>query len=52
MGTKKQATQLPKVYDPKAVEDKWYRYWKESGAFRADVDPDQERFSMVIPPPT
>lgn len=51
MGTKKQATEFPKVYDPKRVEDRWYNYWKEIGAFRAEVDPSKERFSMVIPPP-
>ena len=51
MGAKKQTTQLPKVYDPKAVEEKWYRYWKEIGAFRAEAEPGKKRFSMVIPPP-
>lgn len=42
---------LPKVYDPKAVEKRWYEYWETSGAFRAEVEEDRPRFSMVIPPP-
>ncbi|RLB07063.1 MAG: valine--tRNA ligase [Deltaproteobacteria bacterium] len=40
-----------KVYDPKRVEDKWYRFWVEKGYFRAEVDSPKEPFSIVIPPP-
>lgn len=45
------AEALPKVFDPKAVEAKWYSYWKEKRYFHAEVDPDREPFSIVIPPP-
>lgn len=51
MGSAKKATELPKVYDPKAVESRWYSYWDELGAFRAEVAPGKPKFSMVIPPP-
>lgn len=51
LGSNSNTAELPKVYDPKTVEDRWYRYWKEIGAFRAEVNPGEERFSMVIPPP-
>lgn len=44
-------TEVPKVYDPKAVEEKWYAYWLKHGLFRAQVHKDKEPFSMVIPPP-
>ncbi|UCC66548.1 MAG: valine--tRNA ligase [Deltaproteobacteria bacterium] len=40
-----------KVYDPKKVEEKWYRFWLEKGYFRAEVNSPKEPFSIVIPPP-
>ncbi|HMK77798.1 MAG TPA: valine--tRNA ligase [Thermodesulfobacteriota bacterium] len=42
---------LDKSYDPRLVEDKWYRYWEEHGYFRADEDSEQKAYSIVIPPP-
>ena len=45
------AKQWEKVYDPKRVEEKWYKFWLEQGYFRADLDSPKEPFSIVIPPP-
>lgn len=42
---------IPTHYDPKEVEDRWYRYWEEKGFFRAEADHNREPFSIVIPPP-
>ncbi len=42
---------LEKGYDPRAVEDKWYRYWEENDCFAARTDSDRPPFSLVIPPP-
>ncbi|HUV06012.1 MAG TPA: valine--tRNA ligase [Armatimonadota bacterium] len=42
---------LPKVYDPKAVEPKWYEYWLKQGYFHAEVDPSREMYCITIPPP-
>ncbi len=42
---------MPKGYEPKDVEDKWYTYWEENGLFRADDRSDKEPFCIVIPPP-
>ncbi|MEY2518412.1 MAG: valyl-tRNA synthetase [Verrucomicrobiota bacterium] len=42
---------LPKTYDPAAVEPKWYARWEESGSFRADTHSPKPAFSIVIPPP-
>jgi valyl-tRNA synthetase len=39
------------TYDPKLVEDKWYRFWEENHFFHDEVDPDKEPFSIVMPPP-
>jgi len=45
------AEQWEKVYDPKRVEEKWYKLWLEKGYFRADPGSSKEPFSIVIPPP-
>ena len=42
---------IPKVYDPAAVEKKWYAYWIEHGFFHQPVDKSRKPFSVVIPPP-
>lgn len=42
---------IPKVYDPAAVEKKWYAYWIENGFFHQPVDKSRRPFSVVIPPP-
>ncbi|MDD3652631.1 MAG: valine--tRNA ligase [Desulfotomaculaceae bacterium] len=42
---------IPSVYDPRAVEDRWYHYWEENGFFHAEVNPEQEPFCIVMPPP-
>lgn len=42
---------LPSVYNPKEVEDKWYEFWENENLFRAEIDPGKEPFTIVIPPP-
>ncbi|MBA2622823.1 MAG: valine--tRNA ligase [Chthoniobacterales bacterium] len=44
-------SELPKTYDPAAVEPKWYQHWLERGYFHADATSRKPAFSMVIPPP-
>jgi valyl-tRNA synthetase len=43
--------ELAKAYEPKAVEEKWYREWETGGFFHARVPSDKEPYSIVIPPP-
>lgn len=43
--------ELSKTYDPKAVETKWYGFWKEGGYFHAPDSPEGEAYCIVIPPP-
>jgi valyl-tRNA synthetase len=43
--------ELPKTYEPAAVEPKWYACWDEAGCFRADAHSAKPAFSIVIPPP-
>jgi len=44
-------TQIPKNYDPSAVESKWYMAWNDAGYFRPSSQPKGEPFTIVIPPP-
>lgn len=43
--------ELKKTYDPKEVEEKWYKIWVEKGFFHADVNSPHEPYCIVIPPP-
>ena len=43
--------ELPSSYDPKEVEQKWYKLWEEGGFFHADENDDREPYCIVIPPP-
>ncbi len=42
---------LPKAYDPAAVEADLYADWRDAGLFHAEPDDDGAPFSIVIPPP-
>ncbi len=44
-------TELPKAYDPAAVEPDLYEDWRTAGLFHADPDDDGDPYSIVIPPP-
>ena len=39
------------TYEPAEIETRWYDVWEGAGAFRPEVNPDGEPFSIVIPPP-
>jgi valyl-tRNA synthetase len=43
-------SEIAKTYDPKSVEDKWYKYWEEKKFFRSVPD-HREPYTIVIPPP-
>jgi valyl-tRNA synthetase len=46
--------EIPKAYEPRAVEDKWYQFWLEQRCFVADpsrVSDKRPAYSIVIPPP-
>ncbi|CAM3083655.1 valine--tRNA ligase [Paenibacillus sediminis] len=44
-------SEMPTTYDPKAAEQKWYKYWMDGGFFKAGRIPEAEPFTIVIPPP-
>ncbi len=43
--------ELPKTYDPNAVESRIYDLWMKGGYFKGKIDPDKKPFSIVMPPP-
>jgi valyl-tRNA synthetase len=43
--------ELPKRYDPNAVEPKWYQRWLENRDFVANSESSKPPFSIVMPPP-
>uniref|UniRef100_A0A831UGL1 Valine--tRNA ligase n=1 Tax=Geobacter metallireducens TaxID=28232 RepID=A0A831UGL1_GEOME len=43
--------ELAKVYEPQAVEGKWYETWEREGYFHAEAASDKPAYSIVIPPP-
>ena len=42
---------IPKAYNPKLTEDKWYKYWEDKGLFEASIDAKKRPYTIVIPPP-
>ncbi|MDB5708442.1 MAG: valine--tRNA ligase [Sphingomonas bacterium] len=43
-------TELPKTFDPAAIESRWYSHWENEGLFRPDR-PGAEPWTIVNPPP-
>lgn len=43
--------QLEKIYDPSSVEERIYKNWMDKKYFHAEVNPEKEPFTIVIPPP-
>lgn len=43
--------ELPKRYEPNAVEPKWYQRWLENRDFVANPESSKPPFSIVMPPP-
>ena len=41
--------ELAKLYDPKDFEDRIYKYWNDSGCFKATVDKKKKPYTIVIP---
>ena len=41
---------LPKTFDPAAIEQRWYAHWESNGLFRPER-PDAQPWTIVNPPP-
>ena len=44
-------SELPKAYEPQAVEAKWYAAWLAGKCFEANPAAEEEAYAIVIPPP-
>ncbi len=44
-------SEIPKTYEPAAVEEKWYADWLAHDFFTADPHSAKPAYSIVIPPP-
>lgn len=42
---------MPKAYEPKDVESKWYPIWEDRGYFKGNPKSGKKPYSIVIPPP-
>jgi len=42
---------IPKAYNPRDVEDKWYKYWYDHNLYHSEVDETKTPYTIVIPPP-
>ncbi len=43
--------EIPKAYDPKAVESRIYNLWIEGGYFTPEIDRSKQPFVVIMPPP-
>jgi valyl-tRNA synthetase len=47
--------ELPKTYDPKAIEDNYYKTWEDRGYFEIDgnkaIQKEDKHFAIMMPPP-
>src|SRR4030042_672953 len=42
--------EMPKAYEAKKVEQKWYRFWLDRGYFTPKIDPEKKPFVIIMPP--
>src|SRR3954452_15352730 len=43
-------SELPKTFEPRAIEDRWYAHWEGRGLFRPERG-DRDPWTIVMPPP-
>lgn len=44
-------TTLPKAYEAKITDSKWYVFWEKEGFFKADATSTKKPYCIVMPPP-
>src|SRR5258708_24758740 len=43
--------ELPKSFEPQAIESRWYPQWEKAGYFKAGHEPGKPAYSIMLPPP-
>jgi valyl-tRNA synthetase len=55
MSDEQTENEIPKAYDPHAVEARWYADWESAGVFKADetatLEDGKEPYVIMMPPP-
>lgn len=46
-----QKNELPKAYEAKSVDSKWYAFWEKNGFFKASASSTKPPYCIVMPPP-
>ena len=44
-------TDMPRAYEPGAVEQRIYKFWNDSGYFTPEIDRSKTPFTIIMPPP-
>ncbi len=44
-------SEMPKAFDPQAIEAGWYARWESDGLFIADARSKKPKFTICLPPP-
>jgi valyl-tRNA synthetase len=44
-------SELPKAYEAKLIDPKWYSFWNDLGLFKANPASSKPAYCIVIPPP-
>ena len=42
---------MPRAYEPGAVEERVYAFWKDGGFFTPEIDRSKRPFTVIMPPP-
>src|SRR5258705_7000534 len=45
------STEMPKAFDPQAIEAGWYSRWESDGLFVADAQSKRPKYAICLPPP-
>src|SRR6267143_1216469 len=45
------STDMPKAFDPQAIEAGWYARWESDGLFVADATSRKPKYAICLPPP-
>ena len=46
-----QTSEMPKAFDPRAIEAGWYARWESDGLFVADARSKKPKYTICLPPP-
>ncbi len=42
---------MDKIYDQTKAEEKWYKFWEDSGFFKPEINPEGKPYTIILPPP-